>query len=180
MPTIVCDLPFYDRSTSVQVRRHSFQVKREQIIVWVSLTEMGLPQLHSQAPRFPAILDIGCNHNFVIHERHLVEWVGIHAQYLRPLGKTRVSGRAVSQLAANVWLHANQPERRDEFSSKAAFLLELPSGIAVVPSVTGEPIYPRLPLLGLRAFRQAGLQIAIDCQRCRVSVRTPRKFWFVG
>jgi len=173
-------LPFYDRSTSVQVRRHSVPVKREQIIVWVSLVEMGLQQIDPDWPRIPAILDIGCNHNFMIHEEHLVQWAGIHAQYLRPLGKTRVSGKQVSQLAANVWLHPNRPDRRDEFSSKPPFLLELPRGIAIVPSVSGEPVYPRLPLLGLRAFRRAGLHIAIDCRRYRVTIRTPRRFWIFG
>lgn len=152
-------------------------VKREQIIVWVSLAEMGLPQLHSDSPRIPAILDIGFNHNFMIHERHLVEWAGMHLHYLRSLGRSRVSGRQVSQLAANVWLHRNQPGCRDEFLSKPPFLLELPKDIAVVPLVSGEPIYPRLPLLGLRAFRQAGLHIAIDCQRYRLTIRTPRRFW---
>ena len=180
MPTVIRDLPFYDHSTSVQARGHSVQVKRDQIIVRVSLSEMGLQQLHPNAPPLPAILDVGCNHNFMIHERHLVEWAGLHPQYLRPLGKTRVSDRLVSQLAANIWLHPNQPGRRDEFSSHPPFLLEVPDGIAVVPSVSGQAIHPRLPLLGLRAFRPTGLQIAIDCHRSRVTIRTRRKFWIFG
>jgi hypothetical protein len=177
---VIRDLPFYDRATSAQVGHHCVPVKPEQIIVWVSLAEMGLQQLHADSPRIPAILDIGCNHNFMIHERHLVQWAGIHAPYLRPLGKARVSGREVVQLAANVWLHPNLRGHRDELSSKPPFRLELPRGIAVVPSVSGEPIYPRLPLLGLRAFRRAGAHIAIDCRRYRVTIRTPRRFWILG
>jgi hypothetical protein len=56
------------------------------------------------------------------------------------------------------------------------FLLELLPGIAVYPAKEGQPLYPRLPLLGLRAFRRAGLQIAIDCRRACVTIHTPRRF----
>ncbi len=151
--------------------------KRDQIIVWINITEQGIKQLDPRVPRFPAILDIGCNYNLLINEQHLTGWAGIQPGYLRQLVRMRVAGEPVSHLAANAWLYPNVPGKRDDLASLPPFLLELLPGIAVYPAKEGQPLYPRLPLLGLRAFRRAGLQIAIDCRRSRVTIRTPRRFW---
>ena len=168
MPSIIRDLPYFDQPTRVQVRGRSFSVKRDQIVVWINITEQGIKQLDPRVPRFPAILDIGCNYNLLINEQHLTGWAGIQPGYLRQLVRMRVAGEPVSHLAANAWLYPNVPGKRDDLASLPPFLLELLPGIAVYPAKEGQPLYPRLPLLGLRAFRRAGLQIAIDC-RARVS-----------
>lgn len=89
----------------------------------------------------------------------------------------RVSGERVSQLAANVWLHANVPGRRDELVDHSPWEFELLPGIAVFPATPNRPLYPRLPLLGLRAFQRGGLQLYIDCARRRVRVSTRPRFW---
>ncbi len=177
MPSIIRDLPYFEQPTRVQVRGRSFSVKRDQIVVWISITEQGIKQFDPRVPRFPAILDIGCNYNLLINEQHLTAWAGIQPGYLRQLLRMRVAGQPVSHLAANAWLHPNVPGKRDDLASLPPFLLELLPGIAVYPAKEGQPLYPRLPLLGLRAFRRAGLQIAIDCRRSRVTIRTPRRFW---
>jgi hypothetical protein len=180
VPSIIRDLPYFDQPSRVQVRGWSFPVKRDQIVLWISLTEKGIPQPDPRTPRFPAILDIGCNYNLLINERHLTAWAGIQPGYLRQLVRMRVAGEHVSHLAANAWLHPNLPSQRDELASQPPCLLELLPGIAVYPAKEGQPLYPRLPLLGLRAFRRAGLHIAIDCRRARVTIRRPRRFWLFG
>lgn len=179
MPAILRNLPFYDHPTTAQVSGRSIAVKRDQIIVWVSVSETGLSQLDPRTPRFPAILDTGCNHSFVIGERHLMDWAGIPPTFLRQLGPTRLHGKPVPQLAANVWLYPNQPGHRDEFSAQPPFLLETNPGIAVVPASDGE-VHPRLPLLGLPALRWNHLQVVLDCDRSLITTRTPRRFWFFG
>lgn len=80
-----------------------------------------MPELHSKTPKFPAVVDTGCNHSFVIRERHLFDWAGILPQYLRTLRPTRVYGSAVAQWAANIWLHPNQPRSRDAHDAVASF-----------------------------------------------------------
>ncbi len=179
MPAILRNLPFYDHPTTAQVGGRSIAVKRDQIIVWVSLSETGLRQFDPRTPRFPAILDTGCNHSFVIGERHLIDWAGIHPGFLRRLGPTRLHGKPVPQLAANVWLHPNQPGHRDEFSTQSPFLLETNPGIAVVPATESES-HPRLPLLGLPAVRWNHLQVSLDGDRSLMTIRTPRRFRFFG
>lgn len=177
---IIRELPYFEQPTSVHVRGRPFPVKREQIILWVSVAEQGQEQLDPRTPRLPAILDTGCNHNFVINQQHLSDWAGIHPSYLPKLASMRVGGQLVPQFAANVWLHPNVTGKLGELTSGPPFQLELTPGIAVYPVKHGEPALPRLPLLGLRAFQQAGLRITIDCDRRRVNIRTRRRFWNLG
>ncbi len=180
VPRIIRDLPYFDRPTSVHVRGRSYSVKRDQIVLWISLTEQGVRQFDPRLPRFPAILDTGCNYNLQINEQHLTDWAGIQPGYLRKLADMRVAGEPVAHVAANAWLYANAPGRRDDLARQPPFLLEVVPGIAVYPAREGQPLYPRLPLLGLRAFRRAGLHIAIDCRRSHVTIRTSRRFWFLA
>ena len=176
MPAVIRNLPFFDRSTTVEVSGRPVPIKHDLIVVWVSISEAGIDQLHPTAPRFPAVLDTGCNHSFVMRERHLIEWGGIHPDYLRRLRSIRIYGSLVPQMAANVWLHPNRAGHRDDFSGQPLFLIESEPGIAVVPKAVGDG-NPRLPLLGLRALRWNRLHLAIDGDRRRVNIRTRRRFW---
>jgi hypothetical protein len=142
----------------------------------VSIVEKGARSLHPNTPRLPAILDTGSNHNFVIRRSQLLQWAGIHAEYLGHLGPTRLHGRTVPQLAANLWLHSNRPRTRDEFAEGASFLLECQGGIVVIPE-QDDGLEPRLPVIGLRAVRWNNLHLSIDGGRRRVSIRTSWRFW---
>jgi hypothetical protein len=176
---ILQEFPYFGEPTSVKVRGRSYPVKRDQIVLWVSVTEQGADRLDPRAPRIPAILDTGCNHNFVIHQKHLSDWVGIHPDYLPKLANTRVGGELMSQFAANVWIHSNVAGKRDELTH-SPFQLELMPGIAVHPAKQGDVVHPRLPLLGLRAFQKTGLRIAIDCGHRHVNIHTRRRLWILG
>jgi hypothetical protein len=179
VPRIIRDLPSFDHPSTLMVRGRPFRVKRQQIIIWVGIAEMGLPSLHPKTPRIPAIFDTGCNHSFVIHERHLREWAGIHPASLRPLGAVSDRGRRLMQFAANVWLHPNRPGYRDEFLNGQPFPLELPSGIAVA-SAESDAAWPRLPLLGTLGLRTARVRVTIDFEHARLSMCSPRRFWIFG
>lgn len=180
MSAIIRDLPYFDQPSRLEVRGRTFPVKRDQIVLWISISEQGTQQLDPHAPHIPAILDTGCNYNMLINQRHPTAWAGIHPEYLPKLASMRVSGKRVSQLAGNVWLHANKPGSRDDLESQTPYQLELLPGIAVFPAKEGQPLYPRLPLLGLRAFQKAGLRISIDCRHRRVHIGSRRWRWLLG
>ena len=135
--------------------------------------------MHPASLRLPAILDIGCNHNLVIRRDHLTAWSALHPDGLRQLRRTRIHGRVGVEAAANVWVHANRPYRRDDLAGKPPYLLECPEGIVVTPGAPDDD-YPRLPILGLRALRWAKLQVHIDCRTCRLTMRTARWFGLFG
>lgn len=178
MPTVIHKLPFFSEPNPVEFQGRRIAVVSDQIILWVSIARMGLPDLPRNALRFPAVLDIGFNHSFLIQQDHLVRWAGFGPSHFRTIGSLPVRGRDVPLLNANVWLHQNRPGKRDEFSDQQPYCLELDRGIAVCPAEMGD--YPRLPLLGLRAIRWGNLHVAVDGHKRHVTIRTPRRFWIFG
>ena len=80
-------LPYSKKHSTLSVREEIVSVKPYQIIIWVSVAPVSLREWNSATPAFPAILDIGTNHNFVISRSHLVRWGGIQPEFLRRLGR---------------------------------------------------------------------------------------------
>src|SRR4051794_1513199 len=105
VPTIVRNLPFFDVPTTAIVQGRTIDVKADQIIVWVSLTEGGRAEPGPGCPRFPAILDTGHNHNVSIREQHLFQWAGLDPRSLTRLGETRIGGDRLPLLEADLWIH---------------------------------------------------------------------------
>jgi hypothetical protein len=85
---IIQKLPYFEQPTSVKFRGRSYPVKRDQIVLWISISEKGVEQLDARTPRIPAILDTGCNHNLLINQQHLMHWAGMHPDYLPNLAST--------------------------------------------------------------------------------------------
>ena len=179
MPAILRDLPYYDKPTTLTLPGGLLvPIKHDQIIVWVSISRPQTLDVPSAAQRFPAVLDTGFNDNFLVREQQLVAWAGIRPQELPTVDSLTADGQHIPLRDADVWLHPNRPGSRDEFTTSAPFCLELDTGIGVWPASV--PGGRRLPLLGLRGLRQAGLQLFLDSRRCKVALRTPRRFWFLG
>jgi hypothetical protein len=178
MATILRNLPFSDRLSTVEVRGRPYRVLPNQVLVWVSLGRFGQPAFDPRTPRFAAILDTGFTDNFLIHEQHLRQFAGLEAEQLtRYREDLRAHGRRIPILMANIWLHRNRSGERDRFASTEPFLLELDRGIGVC----GDPdLFPRLPLLGARALRRAQARLLIDYGKCRVSLQTPSRLWFLN
>ena len=179
MPTILRDLPFFDRPTSVHVQGREVTIRHDQIVVWVSLAPQDIERPDRNTPRFPAVLDTGFNHSFILHNDHLVRWAGFQSRQLRRLASVKVYGSLVPQFAINVWLHRNLAGLRDELMDQSPVLIETSQGVAVVPDGANHA-NPRLPLLGLSALRWNRLHLTIDGHRHTVNLRTQRRFWFFG
>ena len=156
-------LPYFSEKTKVKVLDEIVEVKAFQIIVWVSLSADDVFAWNPRMTRFPAILDIGNNHNFAMTEEHLVKWAGIHPSSLARLGMIRESRKKVPLCSAELWLHTDG----DPFS------LIVEEGIALY-----DGDWPRLPILGLRALTKNKLQTFIDGDRKQVIIRTrPKWYW---
>jgi hypothetical protein len=106
-----------------------------------------------------------------------LEWAKINPLFLPSLDQIRVSGQKVNLFEANFWIHANHPGKRDEFASKAVSL-DVDGGIAVFPETISTA--PRLPLVGVRSLVQAKLHLSLDGRNCHISIRTRKRFWFLG
>ncbi len=177
MPTILRDLPFFpDEEKDVEFDGRHISIKSDQIMVWVGITEGKQTEFDPRRPVFPAILDTGHSHNSSIRHEHLIRWAGLDPRWLRRRGDIRIGEENVPLYQADVWIHPNVRGKRNQAAGGEPFRLALDTGIAVYPPSMSSA--PRLPLLGLRALRLAGLHLTIDCLRCSVTLRTARRFWF--
>jgi hypothetical protein len=83
-------LPYHEATTHVAVRGIPVEVRRYQIIVWVSLTEQV----------FPAILDTGHSHNFTISQSQLERFAGVNS--LPVIGHSEVNRQILPQVEADI------------------------------------------------------------------------------
>jgi hypothetical protein len=129
-----------------------------QIVVTVSIAARSVIALPTDAPRFPAVLDTGNNHNFAIRHEQLDRWTGLS---LPKRGFVNVGGRTIPLYAANVWIHPDlgEPSR-----------LRMEEGIVVYPPDVANPA--RLPILGLRGLVRNGLTLLIDGKTREVTIAT--------
>jgi len=128
----------------------------------------------------------------------LLKWSGFHPATLRRIdyGKLTVNGFPTTLLAADIWLYFNKPGTREP-NLERHFRLPLDEGIGVIPTgklsnwnpafdfsarrklVSGDRIFPRLALLGIRAFVPSRLLMLLDTGRERLSLYT-RWSWLFG
>ena len=157
------NVSYSNESTTISFRSEVVQIKAFQIIVWVSVMSDEIDAWDPRTPRFPAILDVGNNHNFAVSGDHLVRWAGIQPVSLVELKHIRERGRRVPLRGGSLWLHTD----RDPFK------LIVENGIAIY-----ENDGPRLPTLGLRALTNSKLQTFIYGNTKQVVIRTPPKWYW--
>jgi hypothetical protein len=162
-------LPIPRERSSLQFGDRYLTVHRNQILVWVSVHLSGVVEPEQNIPRFPALLDTGNNLGFSVQDRHLRDWAGVGPGLLEPLRDIEVNGQVVRLRKATVWLHPNVPGRQDAAVDRRPFRLEMGKGIAVY-APDADPPGPRLPLLGLPALLDSGLDFWLDPERRHVTV----------
>jgi hypothetical protein len=165
-------LPITKERTSLRFGDRSTSARPDQMVVWMSVHLAGVLEPEQNIPRFPALLDTGNNHGFSVQDRHLRDWAGIAPGLLEYLRDIEVNGQVVALRKATVWLHPNVPGRQDAAVDRQPFRLEMRRGIAVYPP-DADPPGPRLPLLGLPALLDSGLDCWIDPDRLHVTVQSP-------
>src|SRR4051812_29171713 len=89
-------LPIADRPHLITVQGELVDVYRNQVVVWVSISDAMRP--------FPALLDTGHSHNFLISAEQLRRWSGA---MLEKIGELEIGKTRVSQFRAEIRLHTN-------------------------------------------------------------------------
>ena len=164
-------LPIPRERTSLRFGDRYVTIRRNQILVWVSVHLARVLDPEANIPRFPALLDTGNNVGFSIQDRHLREWAGIDPGLLASLGNVTIDGQVVGRREASVWLYPNIPGRQEVANGRPPFRLEMTKGIAVY-APDADPPGPRLPLLGLPALLDNDLDWWLDPERRHITVQT--------
>jgi hypothetical protein len=163
---ILSRLPVLETHSEVSTPGGIVAVKPYQIVVMVSITARNVTELDQGAPRIPAILDTGDNHNLAIRREQLNRWVRLRQP---ERGQIRVGDARLPLVPANIWIHPNRPGTR-EGTGRQPFKLEVKEGIAVYPPEATNPA--RLPILGLRGLVRNGLKLVIVGKRREVTLKT--------
>jgi hypothetical protein len=168
MPTIIRRLPFVEKDRELSFAGLSCVVRHNQIVVWLSVLQTGLSfDTSSPPPLFPAILDTGHNHNFIIQDVQLASWANYSKELLPYAGTVYVNREPVELYDANLWLYPNIPGQIEPNGGAVPVRLPINGGIAISTQK------PRVPLLGIRAMRSAMLHLSIHSAEGLVSIRAP-------
>jgi len=169
MPYLLNRMPFPGESGEIVVRGERVRIRKDQILIWMSLSSITANGPSPSAIPFPALLDTGHNHSFSINARLLSRWAGLPLDTLPTRGAIRFGEERIRLYRVNLWVHPNERGQREKFAVQPPHLLKSKLGIAVYPG--GD--FPRLPLLGLRAIAENGLVLHVDGPRRTATLRTP-------
>jgi hypothetical protein len=112
MTKILDRLPVFPERKDEPFGERHVRVKRNQILVWVSVHQMEIRRPEKNTPRIPALLDTGNNFDFSMQERHVREWAGLSLVSLPHLGHVEINDRRVGRYGATIWLYPNVPGTR--------------------------------------------------------------------
>ena len=187
MVKIVKNLPIPNEPTELPVATGTVWAKRNQIILWVSVAHPGVESVPASIPRFPAVLDTGCNFNALIHKHQLRQWTDYFLRwYTSWVERSPTPIRIINSLeektqcptyGASLWIY------RSNNSAARPHRVQLSPGMVVVPSTVIAPRrpWPPLPLIGMQALQNANACISMKLKSepgvGRVTIRAAAKFW---
>jgi hypothetical protein len=172
MAILLNRLPFFDRESAVEGPVGTVAIRAFQIMLWVSLTAEEVRELPRGWPRFPALLDTGCNHNLALREEHMDRWAGLAWTTLW-YGSVRINQTPVPLLNAKLWIHPNKAGERDQFARREPISLKLVEGFPMYPHHIANVV--RVPTVGLRVVVENNLRLTMDGRQRFVTLRTARE-----
>jgi len=175
MAKILDRLPLLPRSQNIRFGAHgerNITFFRDALLVWLSISLRGEEDSRRISPAFPAMLDSGNTCEAYLHEHHLVHWASIQLAVLDTLGRKKINQVEVPFREADVWIYPNLPGTHHRAADRPPRRLVLEEGLAVGPTLPGQPVFPREPLVGFPALRNNDLDFWFDSRNGHASVRT--------
>lgn len=139
-----------------------------QPVVWVRLApRVGPPD--PAAVTFPAVVDTGNNHSFLIPSSLFRAWVRLDPAELVTVHRVRAVDVELRCHALNVDLYR---VRDGNPTDRVAGRLQTDRGVVIVPESL-EHLFPRLPVIGVRCLRASRAVFTVDGSRATYSLRGP-------
>jgi hypothetical protein len=166
-------LPLLTASRSIRFGQRHVSFHRNALVIWLSVSMRGEESPRHISTAFPAMLDSGNNSGCFLHEDHLVHWAGMQPNQLETIGSISINSRRIQLHGADVWIHPNTPGTHERDPQGSPFRLEMADGIALGrASPENSPMFPRVPLLGLAAFKANALDYWFDSKTGHSFLRT--------
>ncbi|MFH1919253.1 MAG: hypothetical protein ABIP48_05100 [Planctomycetota bacterium] len=180
-PYLIENHPFSDDVAEIETWGDVVRIPPLQLVVWAALTPAGQAELPDRPRWIPTVVDAGCSDNLVIAESHLRDWAGLDPFELKTIGFDK--GRTASgeetellpRIEADLWLYcttdgASLSHRGPGNRRSPAFRFELDRGFLLFDESQSMP-GPPWPLLGAAALHRAGVQLEVDYDALRFSLR---------
>ena len=168
MPFRLTHIPLVDDERTVSPGGVTLTLRICQPVVWVRLAPwVGVS--HPDAVSFPAILDTGNNHSFLIPETLFRAWTHLDPATVVTKHKVRVHGTELSCHGLNIDVCRT---RDGSPTDRRAGRLQADRGIVIVGESL-ESRFPRMPVLGVRCLRASRATFTIDGGRGTYSLRGP-------
>lgn len=139
-----------------------------QPVVWVRLVPWVGPA-DPEAVTFPAVVDTGNNHSFLIPASLFRAWVRLDRTVLRTQNRVRVLDVEMLCHGLNVDVYR---VRDGNPTGRVAGRLQTDRGVVIVPESV-EHLFPRLPVIGVRCLRASRAVFTVDGGRATYSLRGP-------
>jgi hypothetical protein len=144
-------------------------LRRYQPAVWVKLVQWEKPE-QDLGIAFPAVLDSGNNHSFLIPGSLFQAWMQIELEQLDHFRTVLVNGILLRCYGFNVdllRLRSGQPTER------VAGRLQTDRGIAIIPREL-EHRFPRMPVIGVRCLIASRVTFSLSGDKKSFSLSQPR------
>jgi hypothetical protein len=139
-----------------------------QPVIWIRLVPW-VGSAHPEAMTFPAVLDTGNNHSFLMPATLFAGWTRLDPSALKTRHTVRANGVELSCHGLNIDVYRM---RNGNPTSRVAGRLQTDRGVVLVPE-RHEHLFPRLPVIGVRALCASRATFTVDGQRKAFSLRGP-------
>lgn len=168
MPFRLTRIPLVGAEHVVSPGGVTITLRMYQPVIWVRLVPWA-GRTDPEAVTFPAVVDTGNNHSFLIPATLFRAWVRLDPAALVTKHRVRVQTAELSCHALNLDVYRT---RAGIPTDRLAGRLQTDRGIVIVGE-RYEHLFPRLPVIGVRCLRASRAVFSLDGGRATFSLRGP-------
>lgn len=168
MPFRLTRVPLVEEEHTVTLGGVAISLRIYQPVIWVRLVPwVGSP--HSEAVTFPAVMDTGNNHSFLIPASLFRAWTRLDPASFVTKHTVRVHGHELPCYGFNIEVYR---VRKGNTTQRRAGRLQTDRGVMIVGEGL-EPHFPRLPVIGVRCLCASRATFMVDGGRATFSLHGP-------
>ena len=168
MPNLLHRVPLMTTERTVRPGGVPVVLRGYQPVAWVRLVPWG-GRPGPRAVPFPAVLDTGHNHSFLIPSSLFEAWTGESPDGLITYRVVPANGVSVGCYGFNVEVFGM---RAGEPTERVVGRLETDRGVAIIPP-EHEGRFPRLPVIGVRALCASRVTLTVDGDGRTYTLKAP-------
>ncbi len=168
MPFRLTRVPLVGEEHDVAPGGVAITLRVYQPVIWVRLVPW-VGSVHPEAVTFPAVLDTGNNHSFLIPTTLFQSWTRLDPAAFVTKHTVRVHGHVLSCHGLNVEVYRT---RNGNPTERRAGRLQTDRGVVIVGHAL-EPFFPRLPVIGVRCLRASRATFTLDGGRGTYTLTGP-------